>query len=172
MSTYTLIQSQTLASSAASVTFSSIPATYTDLVLRTSVRTDRVTFPDRFILNFNGIVTSVYSDTLLMGSGSAATTVNNVTNTYLPNGVTIDSAAYTTNTYGSSELYIPNYTASQSKPLSWFSVSENNATAAEIFINAGLFANTAAINQMVLISSSGSNFLATSSFYLYGISNA
>ena len=36
--TYTLISSNVLASSAATVTFSSIPATYTDLVLRVSAR--------------------------------------------------------------------------------------------------------------------------------------
>jgi hypothetical protein len=34
MATYTLIESQVLGSSAASVTFSAIPATYTDLVLK------------------------------------------------------------------------------------------------------------------------------------------
>ena len=41
MATYTLISSNVLSSSAASVTFSSIASTYTDLVLRVSARDDR-----------------------------------------------------------------------------------------------------------------------------------
>ena len=51
--TYTLITSQTLASSAASVTFSSIPSTYTDLVLRVSARTDNAAVSDGFYVGLN-----------------------------------------------------------------------------------------------------------------------
>ena len=57
--TYTLISSNVLGSSAASVTFSSIPATYTDLVLRVSARTDA---DDTSLITFNGTTTG-YSKT-------------------------------------------------------------------------------------------------------------
>ena len=49
--TYTLIASNTLSSAAASVTFSAIPATYTDLVLRYSARSDGASVDDYFSLN-------------------------------------------------------------------------------------------------------------------------
>jgi hypothetical protein len=67
--TYTLIESQVLGSSAASVTFSAIPATYTDLVLRVSARTDA---DDTSLITFNGTTTG-YSITRLNGNGATAT---------------------------------------------------------------------------------------------------
>jgi hypothetical protein len=54
--TYTLIESQVLGSSAASVTFSAIPATYTDLVLKFSSRNDDT-----------GVTETVYSSFYLYG---------------------------------------------------------------------------------------------------------
>jgi len=52
MATYTLISSNVLTSSAASVTFSSIPATYTDLVVRLSARA--TTTASNIWVTFNG----------------------------------------------------------------------------------------------------------------------
>jgi len=69
--TYTLINSNVLASSAASVTFSAIPATFTDLVIRASIRTDRAAVEDWLYIKFNGLTTN-RSYTRLTGSGSAA----------------------------------------------------------------------------------------------------
>lgn len=71
--TYTLISSNTLTSSAASVTFSSIPATYTDLVLRISSRTDAAGATATVAAQFNGDTTSAnYSETNLNSDGATA----------------------------------------------------------------------------------------------------
>ena len=64
-----LISSQTLGSSAASVTFSSIPATYTDLVLKVSVRSDVAATADTLFMQFNSI-TSGYSETNLYANSA------------------------------------------------------------------------------------------------------
>jgi len=90
-STYTLISSNVLGSSAASVTFSAIPSTYTDLVLRISARgldaalnTETMQFfvnnstsaqySYRAIRNFNSTATSDSS------SGNTAGTFSRVLN--------------------------------------------------------------------------------------------
>ena len=80
--TYTLISSNTLTSSAASVTFSSIPATYTDLVLRISARSDRVSTTDRLRLTFNSDTATNYSNITLVGDGAAASSQNASNATY------------------------------------------------------------------------------------------
>ena len=171
MSTYTLIQSQTLASSATSFTFSSIPATYTDLVLKWAARSTTVSVVDNYIkLVLNG--TQAYSATILSGDGSAASSYNDSNNTtymYMENGMTGTTA--TANTFTSCEVYIPSYTASQNKPVSAFNVAETNASSGvRISATAGLQRSTAAITSITL--DAGATLAIGSSFYLYGISNS
>jgi hypothetical protein len=166
--TYTLIQAQTLASSAATVTFSSIPATYTDLVLRWSARTDRANTIDNIRIQYNGITTATYSETRLQGDGSAAASARQSAITYNDFAIS-DGDTATANTYASGELYIPSYTASQNKPISFFGAEEENGAAAYMRASAYLWSNTATINEVKLFLASTYQFKATSSFYLYGI---
>jgi hypothetical protein len=64
MATYTLIESQVLGSTTASVTFSAIDQTFTDLVLKYSPRGSAAYAASNLIMKFNGS-TSGYSDRLL-----------------------------------------------------------------------------------------------------------
>ena len=171
-STYTLISSNVLSSSAASVTFSAIPSTYTDLVLRYSVRTTAATEWSAPYINFNGVTTgTLYSGTELYGSGSTASSfrdanINPGVQSYYVNGATT-----TANTFTSVELYIPNYTAAQNKPMFFTSGAENNsATSNWVQATASLFRSTAAITSINF--TIGSAFDTGSSFYLYGIKNS
>ena len=173
MSTYTLIQSQTLASSAASVTFSAIPTTYTDLVLRVSARdTSGVSIAD-IQGNWN-TSSSGYSETFLRGNASTAASGRVYTQiAWGASGwISSDAPGDTANTFGSTEIYIPNYTVAAAKPQSVFSVQESNSASTGVFIStmAMLWNNTATISSM-LIQASGA-FDIGSSFYLYGISNS
>ena len=76
--TYTLISSNVLSSSAASVTFSAIPATYTDLVVKTSVR--ETNNSGVMLCKINGTTTG-YTGKELTGSGLAAASDSNYTGT-------------------------------------------------------------------------------------------
>jgi hypothetical protein len=170
-STYTLISSNVLSSSAASVTFSAIPATFTDLVLRVSGRTDRGSTFNTVLVEFNSN-TSNYSYTTLTGQGSTASSTRLSSGSSGSFGV-ISGDTNTANTFGSGELYLPNYTASQNKPYSVFTVNESNAAT---IINQGVYANlwqnTSAITQIKLTPDNTTNFISGSSFYLYGIKNS
>jgi hypothetical protein len=168
MATYTLISSNVLTASAASVTFSSIPATYTDLVLRISARNDggaNLTY-----IQFNSDTSSNYSTTNIYGTGSIAGSDPSGAGTYVY--AVVNQSSQTASTFSSSEFYIPSYQVSQNKPMSLFGVNENNATAAIIIGGAHLWRNTAAITSINLSAGGGFNFVSGSSFYLYGISNA
>ena len=170
MATYTLISSNVLSSSAASVTFSSIPSTYTDLVLRCSTRDSADTPNTEIYIRLNGDTATNYSSTHLWGDGSTASSLrrSNTTGGYVvPN----EPATYTTNTFANSEFYIPSYGVSQNKPISGFGAPETNATAASpLGVAATLWRNTAAITSITMYSAN--NFIVGSSFYLYGIKNS
>lgn len=173
--TYTLISSNVLTGSAASVTFSSIPSTYTDLVLRVSMRTDEAGQPNNdALLTFNGSTATNYSLTTVYGysttSGSQRlSTQANIARNW------VDAAGATSNTFASGEIYIPSYTVSQNKPISGIFVTENNASTASsavIAANAGLWSQTATISSITITAQATTNFVSGSSFYLYGISKS
>lgn len=168
--TYTLISSNVLSSSQASVTFSAIPSTYTDLVIKWSVRTDYGATRTGFKITANSI-TSGYSETFLLQYSSTATSGTYTGNTYFW-GEYIDGTGATSNTFGSGEMYIPSYTASQNKPMSMFSVAEGNSTTdTGMYAKALLLSQTATISSLTMTANTG-NFVSGTSFYLYGISNA
>ena len=171
-SSRTLISSQTLGSSAASVTFNSIPATYTDLVVRASVKYSEDSEYNTLKITLNGSSSAVYSTIRLIGNGSAASSsqTSGATTGFAYNYMN-GNASNMTNVYSSFELYLPNYLSSTIKPLSTVLAYEKNATGAFISANASLFNNTSAITSLTLTPGSP-DFIATSSFYLYGIKNS
>lgn len=168
--TYTLVASNTLSSSAASVTFSSIPSTYTDLVVRISARRDTGSFVSLFF-RVNGSTGSNFSTTYLQGNGATAASLNatgvNRFNIY----DVVPGTTETSNTFNSIEIYVPNYTAIQNKPMSGFGVGETNATTAYILAQAGLRSVTDAITSIEILPAGG-NFVSGSSFFLYGLKNS
>ena len=167
-----LITSQTLGSAAASVTFSSIPATYTDIVLKASARTDRADYEDYCYVRFNGDTSSLYSLTDLKAQGGSAssTRFSSQSGNFF---FYATASTATASTFGSEEVYVPSYTVSQSKPFSLFTVSENNNTTNHtIDVNAGLYRSNTAISSITIQSYNSANFVTGSSFYLYGIKNS
>jgi len=177
MATYTLISSNVLSSSAASVTFSAIPATYTDLEIRVSARSDGAGYASFFsgiTYKVNGVSTAYNSATDLYGGFSTVSSTRQSNQAFGGRTIVISGSTATANTFGSTSIYIPNYTSTVAKPIGVFSVSENNSAADAITeVEADLISNSVAISSITLYEQySGSSFVAGSSFYLYGISNA
>ena len=169
MATYIKIASNTVGSGGvSSVTFSSIPSTYTDLILFSSVRCTAA--EDSFYLRFNNDSGSNYSWRRFLGDGSSASSSGATGNVQIPNQFMAESS-YTANTFSNNMAYIPNYASSNMKSVSLDSVNETNATNPRMNIAAGLWSGTAAITQVNLIPGAG-NFAQYSTFTLYGISNA
>ena len=166
--TYQLISSNVLGSSAASVTFSAIPATFTDLVLRISTRVNYASVDGNILIRFNGDTASNYSYTFVYGNGSSAVSSRGSTTRIVGASATEGTSA-TSNTFASAEIYIPSYLVSQNKPISIDSATENNATEAYRGATAGLWRDTSAITSINL---EGGDFVSGSSFYLYGIKNS
>jgi len=165
--TFELIASSTVgAGGAASITFSSIPSTFTDLVVKLSSRSSDSIVATGVIMQFNGSSASLtYRN--LEGDGSTAASYNGTTGRI---GVT-NAATSTASTFGNLEAYIPNYAGSTNKSSSIDSVQENNATTAYADLHANLWSNTAAITSIALTLQTG-NFVQHSTAYIYGVKNA
>lgn len=170
--TYTLIASNTLSSSAASVTFSAIPSTYTDLMFKWSARAVTDTNPSSCSIEFNSNTTEGSATYLRVDSSGSPVSLNRTGVTVFDRFADVASDL-TANTFSNGEVYIPNYTASANKPVSMFNVNENNATIAALspLVAAGLFSNTSAITSILFKQLSG-NIASGSSFFLYGIKNS
>lgn len=166
--TYTLISSNVLTGSAASVTFSAIPSTYTDLVLRYSGRMDAGA--NKILkIQIAGADTNL-SYTRLVGDPSSSPSSGNGTGISWA-GYT-DGSTMTANTFSSGEIYIPNYASTTTnKPFSTVGMAETNATDARMMVVAGLYSSTSAISSITLTDISTANWVSGSSFYLYGIKN-
>ena len=159
--TFTLIASNTLSTTTASVTFSSIPATYTDLLVKVSSRANADVVA--VICSING--SALDSGKRIRGNGVDAASTSSAENF----GVNNNSA--TASTFSNAEWYFPNYASSNYKSVSMDGVSENNGTDAYSSLTAGLESTTSAITSLSFAPSSGS-FVQYSTFYLYGISNS
>ena len=159
------IASTTVESPVTEITFSSIPSGYTDLLVYTSGRSNRASQQvDNLFITFNSN-TSSYSTRLLQGNGSTA---SSSTQPFRYASLSIDASASTSNVFSSHSIYIPNYTSINNKSFSADSVSENNATAAQSDLVAGLWSNTAAITSITL-GPEVSTWATNSTFTLYGV---
>jgi len=167
---YVLLERITVgASGAASVTFNNIPQTgYTDLKVVMSARGLGHYNSNPWAntgIKING--TAVTSNKTLYGTGSAAGSEGGNGIYY---GVPSDNA--TTNTFGNTEIYIPNYTSSNYKSISVDGTTENNGTAALATMVAMQSPSTAAVtNLTIYFTQTGeTGFAQYSTFSLYALS--
>ena len=154
MATYDLLDSVTLSSSAASVTFSSIDQSYRDLVLVV----EHLGSGGNASLNVtvNGDTGSNYSSVWMTGTGSASS--GSVTLAYLV-GITATETVAPLNI-----LQIMDYSATDKHK----GVLTRSNTPTFVQARAQRWANTSAITSL-LIQPSSNQYAAGSTFYLYGV---
>lgn len=156
------------AGGASTITFSSIPSTYTDL---------------KVVLSARGTTSATWSDISLLFNGSSAnftakmlyTTGLSVFSDPITNTLRIPGPSSTASTFGNLEIYIPNYASSNNKSWSSDTVTENNSSLANAVLNsliAGLWSNSAAINSISFSADGGGTFVQYTTATLYGISKS
>jgi hypothetical protein len=157
---------------AANIEFTSIPATYTDLLVKLSLRTTRTgtDVDDEIYLEFNGSGGTAYSTRMVEGQGNGTTrSVADTSQARLSRGIAPSDNA-TASTFSNCEYYIPNYAGSNNKSVSSDSVMETNATYCIMNLAAGLWANSAAITSMKFTPIGTFDQYSTAA--LYGIKNS
>jgi hypothetical protein len=156
----------TVSTATASINFTSIPATYTDLVLYLSARNSDATPMRDFRMQFNSDTAANYVNIEVYGisgsAGSGTTSTNQIQGAY-------NADSSTASTFSNISCYIPNYAGSNIKSVSTDDAAENNSTSdAQLRLIASKWSGTAAITSIQLTSNSG-NFVQYSTASLYGI---
>jgi hypothetical protein len=151
---------------AANMEFTSIPSTYTDLIIKMSARAN-TTGPNNFGVSLNNSTTG-FNSKIVYGDGTSALSSSLAT---IYQGI-VPGSGYTANTFGSADIYIPNYAGSTNKAYASDSTTENNATASYAVLSAALWSNTAAITSIKLDPGPSSSFIQYSTATLYGISKS
>ena len=157
--TYDPIATQTLGSAAASVTFSSIVSTYTDLII---VQSSQVSAGGYNRITFNGDTGTNYSNTQLYGTGTVAGTSRLSTFAYIQSGY---NTASTQDTHIHQIMNYANSTTFKT------TLTRFNDTGDIVGASVGLWRSTAAINSITITQGSG-NYSIGSTFTLYGIKAA
>lgn len=162
--TYERISNIVSTGTTSSVTFSSIPATYTDLVLILKPITDNVTGAYPY-LRFNSDSGTNYSRTFIRGNGTTASTdrASNENIGYIIGGNVIQ---LTSQFIGLVSINDYSNTTTNKMWLSRTNVAIGTDASAEALI--GLWRNTSAINN-ISIFCGGTSFVSGSTFALYGI---
>jgi hypothetical protein len=164
-STYEPIATTTLGSATTTITFSSIPATYTDLRLVLVARA--VSTSISVDVRFNSDSGSNYSKTILYGDGTAAQSGRTTSQTQI--GTNYGSAFDATNP-GLLTMDLFSYAGSTNKTV-LFTVDNDLNGSGETQRTVALWRNTSAINTIAMISSANQFKIGTTAT-LYGIKNA
>jgi hypothetical protein len=167
-STYTPIATNTLGTAAATVTFSSISGTYTDLVLVAQVRSARAAADDSLYIQVNGDTGSNYSVTDLKGRAGVASSSRATSQTKMVVANNIVAASGTANVFDPVINHFMNYSNSTTNKTV---LSRASSAEQEVAALVNLWRSTSAITQIVIYCASA-NIAAGSTFTLYGIKSA
>jgi hypothetical protein len=162
--TYEPIATQILGSAAATVTFSSISGTYTDLLL--VISTAATTGNPNIVLQFNSDTSTLYAVSSMSGNGTAASASISSTQS----SIKINQLATLDGTLGNSvhTVNVMNYSnTSIFKTI----LSRSNRAAVGTDAAVGIYRSTSAITA-IDIKTSSSTFITGSTFTLYGIKAA
>lgn len=162
-STYEKIEAKTLGSNTATVTFTSIPATYTDLVMIMSVTNTGAA--NSVNAKFNSDSGSNYSFTDLGGNGSAAGSWRASNQSSLA----LEYAGGISSTQGNYIMNLMNYANTTTYKTI---ITRHNDTAYGLDANVGLWRSTSAINRIDFNIANATSFTTGSTFTLYGIKAA
>ena len=163
MASYQLIETVTVGGAgAASISFSSIPQTFTDLAVMLSTRS--ASTGNQIIPSVNGSTATGTSN--LFGDGASALATNTVT--WMGFGA---SSSDTASVFGSNLIYFPNYALTQSKVAFSHAGNENSGTTAYITLVSAYWSSTTAISTLSFATNAG-NFVQYSTASLYGIKSS
>jgi len=166
--TYKAIATVTVGSGgAANIEFTSIPGTYTDLLVYTSLRCARANWYSQARLYFNGSTSNHTWKVLLNDVGTPGSNSNTDVAYWYP-----PAANATASTFSNDMIYIPNYAGSNNKSFSIDSTLENNSTNIFQGFWAALWSSSSAITSIKIDSPISDTFAQYSTATLYGIKNS
>jgi hypothetical protein len=168
LSNFDSIASASGTGSSGTITFSSIPTTFTHLQIRGIGRTTATGAVDTTLrMRVNGY-TSAYPLHRILGNGTAISAYGATTEVYFQDVVDVATNSATSNVMGAFIIDILDYAnTNKFKTFRALSGTDNNGGGTIIF-GSGLYSQTTAITSITL-EANGQNWTTTSNFALYGI---
>ena len=176
MAVWNVIDHDEFSGSATSYEKTSIPASYDHLYFVASARTDvSGAYLGSCKLTFNGTGGTSYDLTTMYAATSTPTSASETGNDCI-NYIYVTADSVLSDTFGTVKIWVPNYanTSNYKQVLSTWNCPNSSTTNTQWIVGktAGLFKDTAAINQFTFGENTGNNFVQYSTFTLYGINGA
>lgn len=167
--TYEPIATTTLSSPAASISFSSIPQTYTDLVVIANLRSsDSRSGGQSVVFRMNGDSGNNYSKTGVYGSGSSVASFRQSNVSCIELSCTMNGT--TAGVYAQNITNVMGYSSTNTFKSVLSRI--NTETAGYVSAEIGLYRSTSAITSMSFTEPSGLNWVTGCSVTIYGIKAA
>jgi hypothetical protein len=161
------------AGGSSTITFSSIPSTYTHLQIRLIGRTNRSTAAiDQMNIRFNSDSGSNYiTNHYIQGNGTSVFAGANTSGTLMTvYRLTADGAPTLSGAFGTSVIDILDYAnTNKNKTLRALSGQDMNTVNGEVFFVSAAWMSTTAVNSITITPNVGTLFNQYSSFALYGV---
>lgn len=169
---YDALATVTLSASASSIVFAGIPAGYQHLQLRIFARSDHPSFAGvDGNLTFNGDTGANYSWHYLLGFGTGITSSGSANQSNIVPGIIASGGGSPANVFAASIIDILDYasTTKNKTTRALDGLEPNQSSGRDLRLSSGSWRNTAAITSLRLVTSPSQNFIANSSFALYGV---
>lgn len=155
------------------ITFSSIPSTYSHLQIRAIARGGSASTLDAIKLNFNSDTSSSNYVTLhqIYGNGSSAAAQNSTGNGWIYQSY-ISGANAGASMFGAFVTDVLDYNSTNKYKTTRTLAGTDQNGSGFITFGSGLWMSTSAITSIALVIDGGANFAQYSSFALYGIKGA
>jgi hypothetical protein len=165
------IASATGTGSSGTITFSSIPATYTSLQIRGIIRGSFAASSLQLGIQINGLTSASYPTHGLRGDGSAASAVGYTAQNYIY-GPTFTGSTATSSVCGIVIIDIHDYASTtRNKTIRAIGGHDLNGSG-NVQLWSGLYNDTTSITSISLSPTAGGNFTTETQFALYGVKGA
>ncbi len=176
MATFTVIDHTELGAAASSWDVTSIPSSYDHLLVKVSARSDSSdTYGGEVRVTLNGDTGSNYSGTILWAYQSTPQSTRASSAAYM-NYSYVSDASQAAGTFGSATYWIPHYsnTANFKQMISSSAAEDTSTTDLDwiLAVEAGLWQDTSAVDQITLTAGAADDFVQYSTFTLYGVTGA
>ena len=177
MAVFTVIDHTEMTGATASWSETGISSSYDHLLIKASMRSDAAaTIAVTGLVQLNGETTNTNYTYVELRADSGTPAAQWLSSEATLGYPQMPGASALAATFGSLTVWIPNYAnTSNFKQVRWFSALENNSTTNGewgIKLNAALWSNTDAVDEILISPAGGSNFVQYSTFTLYGVKGA
>lgn len=150
------------------MTFSSIPGTFNNLALAICGRTTRAAVQDNVLFALNADATTDYNFQNMTAAGTSAMSAQ-LSNNVKPEGTTLAANTASSSAPGCGTATVLSYSGTTFRKLvDIFGSYDAGTSGLQTYHTTLLWTSAAAVTSIVLTSNTGANFIAGTTFFLYG----